>query len=42
MYGTLTCGEQHVLARLRHRAVDGADDENAPSICGAPVIMFLM
>ena len=22
-------GEQHVLARLRHRAVDRADDENA-------------
>ena len=36
-------GEQHVLARLRHRAVDRADTTRiAPSICAAPVIMFLM
>jgi hypothetical protein len=25
-----------------HRAVGGGDHEDAPSICAAPVIMFLM
>ena len=35
--------EQHVLARLRHHAVERADTTRiAPSICAAPVIMFLM
>ena len=36
----LAC-EQNVFARLGHRAVRRADDEIAPSICAAPVIMFL-
>ena len=36
-------GEQDVLAGLGHRAVGGADTTRiAPSICAAPVIMFLM
>ena len=34
-------GQQDVLAGLRHRAVGRGDDQNAPSICAAPVIMFL-
>jgi hypothetical protein len=36
-------GQQHVLARLRHRAESSAlTTRIAPSICAAPVIMFLM
>jgi len=35
--GTFTCRrEQDVLARLRHRAIDGADDEIAPSSARRP------
>ena len=33
--------QQDVLARLRHRAVGAATTRIAPSICAAPVIMFL-
>jgi hypothetical protein len=33
--------QQDVLARLRHRAVGGRHTRMAPSICAAPVIMFL-
>jgi chorismate mutase len=34
--------QQDVLARLRHRAVGGGlTTRIAPSICAAPVIMFL-
>ena len=33
--------EQHVLARLRHLAVGADTSRIAPSICAAPVIMFL-
>jgi hypothetical protein len=34
-------GEQDVLARLGHRAVGRETTRIAPSICAAPVIMFL-
>ena len=34
--------QQDVLARLGHRAVGAATTRMAPSICAAPVIMFLM
>ena len=32
--------EQHVLARLRHDPVQRRDDQDGPSTCAAPVIMF--
>jgi hypothetical protein len=35
-------GEEDVLAGLRHDAVGRGNDETAPSIWAAPVIMFLM
>jgi len=34
--------EQNVLARLRHDRVERLTTRIAPSICAAPVIMFLM
>jgi hypothetical protein len=33
---------KNVLARLRHRTIIGPTTKIAPSICAAPVIMFLM
>ena len=43
MYGhTDLAGQQDVLAGLRHGAVGGGlTTRMAPSICAAPVIMFL-
>jgi hypothetical protein len=35
-------GQQNVLAGLGHRTVVGATTKIAPSICAAPVIMFLI
>jgi hypothetical protein len=35
-------GQQNVLARLGHRTVIGPTTRIAPSICAAPVIMFLI
>ena len=34
-------GQEDVLTGLGHRAVGGGDHEDGPSICAAPVIMFL-
>jgi hypothetical protein len=35
-------GQEHVLLGLRHRPSVAATTRMAPSICAAPVIMFLM